>query len=63
MPRCRLCDKPLTGDEIGLYKKIWDRLATDYLCLPCLAQRLHCAPTTLEDKIRQFREDGCVLFP
>ena len=63
MLRCRRCEKPLSGDEIGLHKKIWDRRDTEYYCLTCLAERLRCEPALLENKIRQFREQGCVLFP
>lgn len=63
MSRCRKCDKPLSGDEIGLHKKLWDKRDTTYLCLTCLAERLHCEPSLLQKKIRQFREQGCVLFP
>lgn len=63
MATCVQCGGRLAGDDIGLYRKLIDRQARECLCRLCLATRLRCDPAILEAKIRQFREQGCVLFP
>ena len=63
MTQCQQCNTPLSGDEIGLHLKLLDRQATTFLCRHCLAKQLHCDPAVLEEKILQFRAQGCVLFP
>ncbi len=62
MERCACCGKELSRDEIGLYKKIVNRGAVSFSCLPCLAARFEVPAELLEEKIRQFREEGCTLF-
>lgn len=56
------CGKPLTGDEIGLHKKMIHRGATSFMCLPCLANFFNCEQMLLQEKIKQFRAAGCMLF-
>lgn len=56
------CQRELTGDEIGLHKKMINRSATEFLCITCLAGVYHCEESLLEKKIEQFREQGCMLF-
>lgn len=63
MTQCRQCHKPLTADEIGLYKKLIHRGAEDFLCITCLAAHFHCEEALLRKKIQQFRASGCLLFP
>ena len=63
MPACALCSASLTPDEIGLSKKLINRGTTVFFCLPCLARRFDVTEEILRDKIRQFREMGCTLFP
>ena len=62
MAQCMQCGRELTGDEIGLHKKMINRGATEFLCITCLAGVYHCEENLLEKKIEQFREQGCMLF-
>lgn len=59
---CRQCQKMLTQDEVGLYKKLIDIKAEDYLCIACLANYYGCTVEFLNDKIKQFKKIGCFLF-
>ena len=61
--KCYVCGKaPLTKDEIGLTKKIIDKNATAFYCLPCLAEYLEVTEEELIAKIEEFKEEGCTLF-
>lgn len=62
MEVCKLCGREVSHDEIGLTKKLINRGATQFLCLPCLAQYFSVSEERLKEKIRQFKEDGCTLF-
>lgn len=63
MRKCYVCGKtPLTKDEIGLNKKIIDKKATTFYCLPCLAEYLEVTEEELLAKIEEFKEGGCTLF-
>lgn len=59
---CQKCGAEVSGDEVGLYKKLVNRGATQYLCKLCLAHRFSCDPALLDEKIRQFKRMGCSLF-
>lgn len=61
--RCARCGGPLGRDDIGLYKKLIFRGAEEgFECKACLAERLRCSTAILDEKIRQFRATGCLLF-
>lgn len=62
MAQCMECKRDLTSDEIGLHKKMINRGAVKFLCIDCLAAFFHCEKPLLEQKIEQFREQGCMLF-
>ena len=62
MAQCMQCGRELTGDEIGLHKKMINRGSTEFLCITCLAGVYHCEESLLERKIEQFRAQGCMLF-
>ncbi len=62
MARCKNCGRTLTGDEIGLYRKLVNRGADTYLCKACLADHFSCDTALLDEKIAQFRAMGCILF-
>ena len=62
MARCKNCGRTLTGDEIGLYRKLVNRGAREYLCKDCLAAHFSCDTALLDEKIAQFRAMGCILF-
>lgn len=61
--KCYVCGKsPLTKDEIGLTKKIIDKKAKRFYCLPCLAEYLEVTEEELLAKIEEFKDEGCTLF-
>lgn len=61
--KCYVCGKaPLTKNEIGLTKKIIDKNARTFFCLPCLAEYLEVTEEELLAKIEDFKEEGCALF-
>lgn len=60
--KCRECGRPLTRDEIGLHKKLFNRAADSFLCISCSAEYFGVTAGLLEEKIRQFKEMGCTLF-
>ena len=59
---CVECGRPLVADEVALARKLLDVEATEYYCLPCLAEFLDCERRDLEDKLQEFKEQGCTLF-
>ena len=60
--KCDKCGKELSKDEIALTKKLISRNAVEFLCMECLAQYIGTTVEELEDKIKQFKEEGCGLF-
>lgn len=62
MSKCLKCQKELTGNEIGLTKKLINRGSTEFYCINCLAQKFDCDVPLLEKKIVQFKKQGCTLF-
>ena len=62
MAQCMKCARELTGDEIGLHKKMINRGSTEFMCLTCLARYYDCSEDLLIQKMEQFRAQGCMLF-
>ena len=62
MAQCMKCARELTGDEIGLHKKMINRGSTEFMCLSCLAKYYDCEEELLIKKMEQFRAQGCMLF-
>ena len=63
--KCRYCDKsPLAKDEMGLNKKLFEMEARKnlFMCLRCMANYLDCSEQELQDKIEEFKREGCKLF-
>jgi uncharacterized protein YlaI len=60
--QCIVCGKDLTYNEIGLTKKLINRGAEEFLCIECLSKRFNVPVKRLEEKIIEFREQGCSLF-
>ena len=56
------CARELSGDEVGLHKKMINRGATQFMCLSCLAEYFECEEELLLEKMEQFRDQGCMLF-
>lgn len=60
--KCDKCGKELSKNEIALTKKLISRNAVEFLCMECLAHYIGTTVEELEDKIEQFKEEGCGLF-
>ncbi len=60
--RCTACGASLSNDEIGIYKKMVNRGATECMCIPCLAKKLGVTEGDLYERIEHFRRMGCTLF-
>ena len=59
---CCDCGKNLKKDEVALSRKLIDPDTTDYYCLDCMAVFIGCTVRDLEEKILEFKEQGCTLF-
>jgi len=60
---CMVCGKSkLSKDEVGLNKKLINKNIKSLYCLDCLAVFLDVSVEDLEDKIEEFKEEGCTLF-
>jgi len=59
---CLKCGRELSSDEIGIYKRMINRGATEFLCASCLAEKYGVEETFIYNKIEQFRDMGCTLF-
>lgn len=62
MSNCKKCGKELSGNDIGLTKKLINRGSTEFLCIDCIAEKFDCTKELLEEKIKQFKASGCTLF-
>ena len=62
MSVCVKCGKSLTYNEIGAYRKFVNRGAKDFLCKECLAKQLGISPERIDQKIEEFKLQGCTLF-
>lgn len=60
---CVSCGKEsLAKNEIGINKKLLGENTTVYYCMECLAEYLDVTVQDIEDKIEEFKEQGCKLF-
>ena len=59
---CMKCQVPLSHNEMALHKKFVNRGATEFMCINRLAEHFKVPPKALEDKIKDFIEQGCALF-
>ena len=62
MSKCFRCGAELSADEIAVYKKLINRGAEKYLCIPCLSKELKISEETIKTRIEQFKKAGCTLF-
>ena len=62
MASCYQCQRQLTGDEIAVYRKLVNREADRFLCKTCLAAYFEVSEDKIDQKIRQFKRIGCLLF-
>lgn len=60
---CVSCGKDLLKkNEIGINKKLLGENTTAFYCMNCLADYLEVSVQDIEDKIEEFKEQGCKLF-
>lgn len=59
---CCDCGKSLKKDEIALTRKLIDPDTEEFYCLDCMADYIGCTVEDLQDKIVEFKEQGCTLF-
>ncbi len=59
---CMQCGRALTSDERGLHKKMINRGSVQFLCITCLAEYYSTTEAAMEERIRHFRAQGCLLF-
>ena len=61
---CQYCEKPLSRDEIGLSKKLFEPETKrgKFTCLSCMAEMLDVTVEDLLAKIEEFKAAGCKLF-
>lgn len=62
MEECIVCCRPVTSDEMAMTRKLINRGATQFLCLPCLARRFDAAVEELLERMQAFKDMGCTLF-
>lgn len=60
---CARCGARLTSDEIALFRKLFNRGATEYWCLDCQARYCNTTREQLQKLIDDFHRSGvCSLF-
>ncbi len=60
---CASCGKEsLTKNEVGINIKLLGDNTTAYYCMDCLADYLEVTVQDIEDKIEEFKSEGCKLF-
>lgn len=60
--RCVRCGAPLMKDDVAMTRKMINRGAETFYCLPCLADHFELTEDILREKIKEFRAMGCTLF-
>lgn len=61
--KCVVCRREdFDKDTIGINKKLLSKNITEFYCLDCLAAYFDCTVEDLQDKIEEFKEEGCILF-
>ena len=60
---CAFCSKEkLSKDEIGLNKKLIHRQIERMMCLACMSAYFETTVEALNEKIEEFKRQGCALF-
>ena len=60
--KCIKCNSPLQNDDMGATKKLINRGCSEFMCIPCLAEKFGVPTEKLKEKIEEWREAGCSLF-
>ena len=63
MPECTVCGSSLSVYDVGATKKLINRGAEKFLCIPCLAKKFQVEEALIHKKIEEWQEQGCMLFP
>ena len=61
--RCQTCERELSVYDIGFYKKLVNRGAESFCCIPCAAAHFGLTEARAWEMIRRFQKTGCTLFP
>ena len=60
---CIACGKTISEkDVIGINKKLLGKNIKCFYCMACLADYLGTTIEDLNEKIEEFKEEGCTLF-
>lgn len=60
---CSSCWKgPLSKDEVGICKKLLGEKTKTLFCMDCFASYLDTSVQELQEKIEEFKDEGCTLF-
>ena len=49
-------------DDVAMTRKMINRGAESFYCLPCLADHFELTVDILREKIKEFKAMGCTLF-
>jgi len=61
--KCYKCRIELKGYDSAIYRKLVNMLASEFMCIECLAEHFNCPVTAIHAQIQYFREKGtCGLF-
>ena len=60
--RCVRCGNILEKDDVAMTRKMINRGAEAFFCIPCLAARFELTEEILREKIKEFKAMGCTLF-
>ena len=60
---CIKCTVELKGYDCAIYRKLVNMLATEFMCIPCLAQHFNCDESKIHAQIEYYKQSGtCGLF-
>lgn len=60
--KCIVCGAVLTQDEVAMTRKLINRGATQFQCIPCLARHFEATEQQILERMQYFKDMGCTLF-
>ena len=61
--KCVSCMSEIKNrDTLGINKKLLGLNTQNFYCMACLAEYLETTVEDLNEKIEEFKEEGCTLF-
>lgn len=61
--KCVICSTEIKEKNvIGINKKLLGEDIINFYCMPCLADYLDVTVDDLNEKIEEFKDEGCKLF-